>query len=94
MGGAGIGMEIVLLWLDDLDDLVFCCARMWEPVRRLCLQIGLAASIALGTFELGARAEWTAALTWVAAGSVIVWLSGGVCTAAARLKLSRRPALA
>ena len=36
-------MEVVLLWLDDLDDLLFSAALGWERLRRVVLQIGLAA---------------------------------------------------
>lgn len=86
-------MEIVLLWLDDLDDLVLCCGRLWEPVRYLCLQIGLGAAFALSAAEL-LRGEWSAALAAVAATSVSLWFCGAACAIAARLRLVRRPAFA
>lgn len=79
-------MEIVLLWLDDLDDIVFCCVRSWALLRRLSLQIGMASSVALGGAELAARVEWSDALAAVAAASVAVWLCGAACTLAARMK--------
>jgi hypothetical protein len=87
-------MEIVLLWLDDLDDLVFWGARLWEPVRRVCLQIGLAAAIALAAAELAASAQWASTLAAIAAASVAIWLAGAACLAVKRIRLVRRPALA
>ena len=40
-------MEIVLLWLDDIDDLVYSMAMTWERLRHRSLQIGLVAALAL-----------------------------------------------
>ena len=76
-------MEVVLLWLDDLDDLVFTAALAWERVRRFLLQIGLAAAFGLATCELSATAtEWVPALTGGAAASVAAWFGGAVFRAA------------
>ena len=41
-------MEVVLLWLDDLDDALFSVALAWERLRRVVLQVGLASALALG----------------------------------------------
>ena len=49
-------MEVVLLWLDDLDDALFSAALAWERLRRVVLQIGLAAAFALAGSELSAIA--------------------------------------
>lgn len=87
-------MEIVWLWLDDLDDVAFCCARLWPPLRRLCLQAGLGASLALGAAELASFTEWSNALAAAAAGSVAVWITGAICAAGAWLKGARRSAAA
>lgn len=70
-------MEVVLLWLDDLDDLLFSAALFWERLRRVVLQIGLAAAFALAGSELSAVAtEWWSAFSAVAAGSVCAWIFG------------------
>ena len=72
-------MEVVLLWLDDLDDILFSVALGWERWRRIVLQIGLAASFALAGAELSTVAiEWAPAFSGVAAASVSAWLLGAV----------------
>ena len=88
-------MEIVLLWLDDLDDLVFSGALAWEPLRRLCLQIGLAASLTLAVCELSAYAgAWAPQLAGVAASSVGIWLLSALCILVHRLEIGRSHTLA
>jgi len=70
-------MEIVLLWLDDLDDLLFSLALMWERLRRLLLQVGLAAAFGLAAAETAAVAtRWSPLLSLVAAAAVTAWLAG------------------
>ena len=70
-------MEVMLLWLDDLDDLLFSVALVWERLRTALLQIGLAASSGVAGSELSAiAAHWAPALAVVAAASVSVWLLG------------------
>lgn len=72
-------MEIVLLWLDDLDDLLFTAALAWESLRRAFLKIGLAAACALGTCELSMMAmHWVPVFNFIAVGSVTAWLFGGL----------------
>lgn len=75
-------MEVVLLWLDDLDDILFSVALVWERLRRVVLQIGLAASFALAGAELSAFAtQWAGAFSAVAAASVLAWTLGAACRA-------------
>lgn len=75
-------MEVVLLWLDDLDDVLFTAALAWERLRRVVLQIGLAAAFALAGSELSATAtQWWAAFTGVAGASVGAWLLGATLRA-------------
>jgi hypothetical protein len=75
-------MEVVLLWLDDLDDVLFSMALKWERLRRVVLQIGLGSSFALMACELSAVAlHWGPALSGVAAASVGAWLLGGAMRA-------------
>jgi hypothetical protein len=72
-------MEVVLLWIDDLDDVLFSVALGWERLRRIVLQIGLAASLALAAAELSTVAtQWTPAFSGIAAASVSAWFLGVV----------------
>jgi hypothetical protein len=80
-------MEIVLLWLDDLDDLVFSGALAWERLRRVCLQFGLTASLGLAACQLFANAAaWTPPLAGVAVSSVSVWAAGALYVFVRRLE--------
>jgi hypothetical protein len=73
-------MEVVLLWLDELDDALFSVALAWERLRRVVLQIGLVAAFALAGAELSAIATaYTPALSAVAAASVGAWMLGAAC---------------
>lgn len=75
-------MEVVLLWLDDLDDALFSLALAWERLRRLVLQVGLAASFGLAASDSFAlAAQWAPALFYVAATSVSAWLLGAILRA-------------
>jgi hypothetical protein len=70
-------MEVVLLWLDELDDVLFSAALVWERLRRGVLRIGLAASLALAGSELAAFAtQWAFVFSGVAAASVAAWCLG------------------
>jgi CHASE2 domain-containing sensor protein len=79
-------MEVVLLWLDDLDDLVYSAALAWERLRRLCLRLGLLSACALAGCELSLAAiQWTPTLAIVAATSVAVWLLSALLVLAQRI---------
>jgi hypothetical protein len=70
-------MEVVLLWLDDLDDLVFSVALAFERLRSAFLKVGLLAAYGVAGAELSAVvAQWAPALAVVAAASVGAWLIG------------------
>ena len=70
-------MEVVLLWLDDLDDLVFSLALKWEQLRRAVLTVGFVAALAVAICELSLIAtELTPAFSAVAATSVAAWFLG------------------
>jgi len=70
-------MEIVLQWLDDLDDVVFAGLLAWERLRRRFLQIGLTSTLGLAACVLAATAlEWIPVLAAVAASSVAAALLG------------------
>jgi CHASE2 domain-containing sensor protein len=75
-------MEVVLLWLDDLDDVLFSAALFWEHLRRAVLKVGLGAALALAASELSATAtQWAPAFSSVAAVSVLAWLGGAALRA-------------
>lgn len=79
-------MEIVLLWLDDLDDLVFSTALVWEQARQFCLKIGLLATFTLVACEVFLTAPvWAPAFALVAAGSVCFWMLAALVAAARRV---------
>ena len=70
-------MEVVLLWLDDLDDLVFTLALKWEQLRRAVLRVGLIAALAVAACEMSVIATaLTPALSVIAAASVSAWFFG------------------
>lgn len=72
-------MEIVLLWLDDLDDLLFSLALSWERARRAILEVGLAAAFALAASDrLAVAGEYAPLFVNIAAASVAAWVLGGV----------------
>jgi CHASE2 domain-containing sensor protein len=75
-------MEVVLLWLDDLDDALFSVALAWERLRRVVLQVGLASALIMAASELSAIAtQWAPAFSYVAAASVVAWLIGTLARA-------------
>ena len=45
-------MEIVLLWLDELDDLVISGLSLWQGLRRFCLMLGFVAASGLHVLPL------------------------------------------
>ena len=68
-------MEIVLQWLDDLDDAVFTVVLAWERIRRRCVQVAAASAAALAASAIVA-ADLILPLAAVAALSVLVGLLG------------------
>ena len=88
-------MEVVLLWLDDLDDVLFSVALAWERLRRVVLQIGLAASFALAASELSTVAtQWAPAFSGIAAASVSAWFLGAVLRPSTTAESSDSPTAA
>jgi hypothetical protein len=79
-------MEIFAQWLDNVDDLVFALALIWEEVRLRCLECGLVAALLLVNVVLTQLPIPLAmTLSGVCAASVMVWLLG------AGIYYSRRP---
>ena len=67
-------MEIILQWLDDLDDAVFAVVPAVERLRWPCLQIGLAAACGQAAASLAeVPGSLAPALVSVALGSVVLW---------------------
>ena len=65
-------MEVLLLWLDELDDLVFGIALLSEPLRRIVLQIGLGAALIVQFSP--PPIDYETVLAGIAFASVLVWL--------------------
>ena len=40
-------MEILLQWLDELDDLIFAGFALWQRLSQLCLRVALVATLGL-----------------------------------------------
>jgi len=53
-------MEIMLQWLDDLEDLFFALPLLWERLRLPLLNIGLLAAGALHATNFWSMASWWA----------------------------------
>lgn len=72
-------MEVLLLWLDELDDLVFGLALLAEPLRRAVLQIGFVAALAIQFSP--PPVAYDEVLAGIAVASVLVWLVAAVAHA-------------
>jgi len=72
-------VEIIPQWLDDLEDIVFSLALIWERQRLRFLQAGLAASIVVLGIEM-ADVQTSLAPTFASAalGSVGIWFTGSI----------------
>jgi hypothetical protein len=69
-------MEIVLQWLDELDDIVFAGFSLWPRLRRSCLAVGMTAATGLHVLPpLGVSVEHVLGLAYVAVASVVLWLA-------------------
>lgn len=79
-------MEIILLWLDDLDDLVFAVVYDAERLRWPCLEIGFTAACGLvvGRFA-DILASWIPALAWTALASVMFWIAALIARELSRI---------
>lgn len=67
-------MEIVLQWLDELDDLIFAGFSIWPRLRRFCLAVALVAALALHVLpDIGSGAETAIAALQVSVLSLLAW---------------------
>ena len=88
-------MEVCLLWLDELDDIVFVLASLCHRLRRVYLLIGLVAALTLVGVELVHEApRWSSALAGIAGASVALWSFVALAFLAQRLGLRAMPARA
>jgi hypothetical protein len=84
-----------LLWLDELDDLVFVLASLCHRLRRVYLVVGLLAALTLVDAELVHEApRWASALAGIAGASVTLWSFVALAFLAQRLKSWPAPARA
>ena len=72
-------MEILMQWLDDLEDLAFAFMTAWHGMCRLCLSVGLAASL-LVMAPMAVGRSTLLILTGVALASVLAWSLAVVAT--------------
>jgi hypothetical protein len=88
-------VEVCLLWLDELDDVVFVLASLCHRLRRVYLLIGLLAALTLIGVELEHEAPRLAsALAGIAGASVTLWCFVALAFLAQRLKSWPVPARA
>jgi predicted tellurium resistance membrane protein TerC len=79
-------VEVCLLWLDELDDVVFVIASLCHRLRRVYLVIGLLAALTLVGVELALEApRWVSALAGIAGASVTLWSFVALAVLAQRL---------
>lgn len=68
-------MEVVLLWLDELEDWILIAPLLWWRLRPCCLAVGLLCALLIPLTGVSPRVAATAvALSVVAAASVALWL--------------------
>lgn len=80
-------MEVVLLWLDELDDLVCAGLLCAERLRPSCLAVGLTAALLLyAAMHWNASAGIVVALANLSLASVVAWSLVSVLS----LRLERR----
>lgn len=79
-------MEIILQWLDDLDDLAFAVVYAVERLRRPCLEIGVAAACGLVVVSVAdSLVNWGPALFWTALASVMLWVAALIARELSRI---------
>jgi len=77
-------MEIVLQWLDELDDLVFAGFAIWSRLRRICLAVALLAALALHVLPFfGADFSVEFVLAEASLAALAAWAMVGALSASA-----------
>jgi len=70
-------MEVILQWLDDLDDLVCAFAQVAERSRWPSLQIAFGAALSLAAARFAALPDlWEPLLSSVSVGGLTLWAVG------------------
>ncbi len=87
-------MEVCLLWLDELDDVVFVLASLCHKLRRVYLLVGLLAALTLVGVELEHEPRLASALAGIAGASVFLWSSVALAFVAQRFSFRAVPARA
>jgi hypothetical protein len=84
-------MEIVLLWLDELDDLVISGLSFWRSLRRICLLLALVAACGLHALPLfGIAAERLLGLHDAVLVALGCWtVFAAICSSAERSSVVR-----
>lgn len=78
-------MEVVLQWLDELDDLVFAGLTFWQGLRRLCLLVAAIAAVGLHALPLlGIAVERVVPLLDLALIALVIWMIFAVISAGAQ----------
>lgn len=84
-----------MLWLDEVDDVVFVIASLCHRLRRLYLLIGLLAALTLVGVQPALEApRWASALAGIAGASVTLWSFVALAFLAQRLRPWAIPARA
>ena len=80
-------MEVMLQWLDDLEDLIFAVPLVWERLRRRLLNVGLVAAVGLHADSIWHMAAWWVPLCAVIAALVAAgWFMALVASRAGNLR--------
>lgn len=67
-------MEVVLQWLDELDDLFFAGFSIWGRLRGFCLAIALAAAVAVHALrKLALPGDTVLSLLSVSLAALAAW---------------------
>ena len=77
-----MAMEIVLQWLDDIDDLVSAGLFKSKVLRTLCLAMALTAAVTLpALLRLGVPSDAVIALLSISLAFLIAWAVVGSASA-------------
>jgi hypothetical protein len=77
-------MEVVLQWLDELDDLVFAAFSIWSRLRRFCLAVAVIAATSIHALPLlGLPIQAALVLAQVSLASLGIWAISGTLLARA-----------
>ena len=75
-------MEVILLWLDDLDDLVCALAQVVERLRGPSLKVAFGAALGLVVVHVGALpVAWASVSMSIAVLGLAIWCFGSSLSA-------------